>query len=330
MRSPVRFLFLAGILPALAATQLAAQEAVEPVTLAFKYKTGQAQKFASEVKTEATLELGGGGGLGPIPFTMNMKYGYSEKVVGTRQGTGTLSALLEAPSVAVNAVGQDFTFKKKGTKTIVTQNGQPVDPDAISGPASSMMSILKSYKAVLRRSPAGELTPVSGSTAELGSLLNGGYIGPSLRLPDKPVAPGDTWEYTGKIQISIPGPVPSLSGPQDLELKTTYTLKAIETKGVKQFALIEAEGAAEGNTPQGTAAVSQKGTTRFDIARGAVVSGKYSMTLNVAGAAGPAGGNAAPNAPPVAGGTRLDAVVDAVMRETPVAAAAAKARGKRR
>jgi hypothetical protein len=326
MRLSLRLILPACIALCMVATQAPAQDAAQPVTLAFKYKTGQAQKFTSEVKTEATVELGGGGGLGPIPFTMNMKHGYTEKVIGTRQGTGTLSALLEPPTVSVNAVGQEFTFKKKGAKTIVTQNGQPADLANVSGPVQSVESILKTYKAVLRRSPVGELSPVSGSTAELASLLNGGFVGPSLRLPEMPVKPGDTWEFTSKVQLTIPGPVPSLSGPQELDLKTTYTLKAIDKKGGKQFALIESEGSAEGTNPQGTAAVSQKGTTRFDIARGAVVSGKHSMTLNVVGAAPPAGGNAAP----AAGGSRMDAVVDAIMREVPAAAAPAKSRGKRR
>src|SRR5436190_6079253 len=99
MPPSLRLLVPAGLLASFAATQLAAQEA-QPVTLAFKYKTGQAQKFASEVKTEATITTGGGGGLGPIPVTLNMKYDYSEKIVGTRQGTGTLSSLLDLQNIS--------------------------------------------------------------------------------------------------------------------------------------------------------------------------------------------------------------------------------------
>ena len=318
----------AGLALLFATTHLAAQEAAEPVTLAFKYKTGQAQKFASVVKTEATFTVGGGNSLGPIPVTMNMKYGYSEKVIETRQGTATVSALLDAPVVSLNALGQDFTFKKKGAKTVVTQGGQPVDPGAISGPVSSMEGIMQARKAVLRRTALGELTPVSGATGELAQMLGPGFVGPSVRLPENPVSPGDTWETTIKFQSAIPGPVPSLSGPQDLEMKLIHTLKSVETRGGKRFAFIESEGTAEGTGPQGTAAVSHKGMTRFDIARGAVVSGKYSMTVNMVGAAAPApGGN---GAAPAGEGSRLDAVMDAVLREVPVKAAPAKARGKKR
>ncbi len=327
MRSPRTALSLAAVPLCLAATHLAAQEAAQPVTLAFKHKTGQAQKFASEVKTEATITTGGGGGLGPIPVTLNMLYSYSEKVVGTKQGTATLSSLLELPSVSANVVGQEYVVKKKGGKTVVTTNGEPADTSGLSGPAAGLETMMKTRKGVIRRSPIGELSAVSGDGAELAQMLSSGIVGPTLRLPDHPVNPGDSWEFETKFRPAIPGPVPSLSGPQEMDLKLTYTFKALDKKGGKQFALIETAGNAEGTGPQGTAAVSQKGTTRFDIARGAVVSGKMSTTLNMAGSDAPPAAN---NAAAGVGGMRIDAVFDVVLREVPVTAAPAKAKGKRR
>jgi hypothetical protein len=297
------------------------------VTLAFKFKTGQAQRFASEVKTEATITTGGGGGLGPIPVTLNMKYDYSEKIVGTRQGTATLSSLLELPSISANVVGQEYLAKRKGGKTVFTKNGEPVPPGELSGPAGSLEPMMKPRKGVIRRSPIGELSPVSGDGAEIAQMLGSGIVGPMLRLPDHPVSPGDTWEFESKFRPAIPGPVPSLSGAQDVDLKLTYTFKALNKRGGKQFALIETAGNAEGTGPQGTVAVTQKATTRFDIARGAVVSGQVSTTVNTAGAdAPPAAGNGAPGV----GGMRLDAVFDVVLREVPATATPAKSRGKRR
>lgn len=299
-----------------------------PVALAYKYAVGQSQRFSSQVKTEATFSLGNAGGLGPIPVTMDMTYGYSEKIIGTKQGTATLSALLQAPTVKANVIGQEYVVREKGGKTVVTVNGEPAGEGNQPGDVSGMLkTLMQSKKGVLRRDAMGGISPVSGAAAELGALLSSGMIGPMLRLPEQPVSPGDTWEFTQKYRPSVPGPVPSLGGDADLDLKLLYTFKSLEKKGGKEFALIETVGSAQGNSEQGSTNVSITATSRFDIARGAVVSSKVTNNLNMAGVSVP--GNAAAGGGQ-ASSSQIDAVLDIVVREVPPTPAKSAPKKKKR
>ena len=138
------------------------------VTLAYKFVVGQVQRFNSSAKADLTISApGGGGALGPIPVTTTTSFSYEERVMGTRKGAGTIAASLEAPKVDLNVVGMDIQLRRKNGKVVATRNGEPVPSDQISGQLAAVEGLMTPRKAVWRRSPIGELEPVSGAVSEV-------------------------------------------------------------------------------------------------------------------------------------------------------------------
>jgi hypothetical protein len=291
-------------------------EALAGLSLTYKFKPGQVQRFRANATMDFTVTPeGGGAGLGPMPITAKMQMLYAEKVAGERDGTGTLAWTLANMTQSYNVLGNTMVMKFANGKLANTMNGQPAPAMGVD---TAQMQAQLAKPVMFRRTPRGEMTAVDGGTAPVGA---GGLGGPSLSiafLPDRPVQVGDTWETVQKVQASVPNPSAQVQIPE-IEARFTHTLQRLESKDGKAFAIIESSGS--GAAPEGVAgAVSGtqnvSGTTRFDVTRGAVVSGQYTIDL---GMSIPIGAGAAGAAQPPSGGVpqgmRIDGTIQMVVRE---------------
>ena len=284
-------------------------------TLAYKYQTGNIQKFRLETKSDLTLTPEGGGGiaasLGPLPIASKMTTAYTEKVAGTRQGTGTLTIKVDSLLIDTNVMGRASVIKVQNGKTTATVDGQPAPEGALGGAANS----LSTKPVTVKRDPRGLVT------SESGGMPAGGAGASIAQLPDHPVKVGDSWEVVQQVAANLPGPGGGIAPP--LDVRFTHTLKEVVTKNGKQFALIESMGS--GSTPADAAGPSLNqsitGTTRFDIARGAVASGQYNMdiSMKLGTAALPGGGAAGAGGP---SSVKIDGLIAMTLIETPATPAA--------
>jgi hypothetical protein len=293
-----------------------APAAAPEVTLAYKYQTGNLQKFRLDSKSDLTISPEGAAGLGPIPVTAKLQAVYTEKVAGTNQGTGTLLVTLGSMLVDTNALGMSNIVKVQNGKVTTTVNGQP----APAGSGGDMIKGLASNKPItLKRDARGGVTDANGSAA----MVTGGIGMTIAQMPDHPVKVGDSWDVAQKIRASVPG-TPGGQAAPEIEVHFTHTLKDLVTKGGKQFAIIESTGS--GSTPADAPgpAVNQNvtGTTRFDVARGAVASGQYNMDLSMKLATpGLPAGAPSQGAP---SSIKVDGMIVMTLAEVPAAPAAAK------
>lgn len=292
--------------------------APEGEKLVFKYQPGTMQRFRGQIKGDITLSQGGGAGGGlEIPMTLLWQFVSTEKVVGARQGTGTLSVRLDASNLTVDAGVAKIASKLQNGKFVTTVNGQKPPP------GSQYESNLQGLKTLLaprtvHRNPRGVL---QGGEAVGGNAIGGSTMA-LVQLPDKPVQVGDSWESVENVKIGVPGQPGQGIAPTKAneEIRLTHTLKSIEAKNGKRFAIIESSGSSALESGEGAGPSSNQnvlGTARFDIARGAVVSTQYTVNVNSLG--GPSGG-------------RMDANFDLTLNEAPAAPAkpAAKAPAKKR
>jgi hypothetical protein len=134
----------AGLVGAAGMGAVRAQEAPaapQEFTLVYKYQTGNMQKFRLDTKSDLTLTPEGAGGIGPLPIASKMSTSYTEKVAGTRQGTGTLNIKVESMLIDTNALGMASVIKMQNGKVTATMNGQPAPEGAPGlGAAKSMVS----------------------------------------------------------------------------------------------------------------------------------------------------------------------------------------------
>lgn len=295
----------------------------EAVKLGFKYTTGQIQKFRGTAQNDFTLSLGeGGGGLGPIPMNQKVDFVLVEKVLGTRQGTGTLSIHVPTLTLAMNVLGTDIVMKSVNNKVNTLVNGEPQQLSVPGGPGNPAAALKgANIPFSLRRDAYGAQSPVPGSKPPTSPLLRE-MTTSFLQFPEKPVAVGDSWETTMKSRPEVGGPGSVPGAAPEFEVKYVHTLKSVETKNGVRYALIESIGSGTAPGPDGMPGSSQdvSGTTRFDIARGVVVSGQYTATLNLklgglqlpgAAAGGAANGQASP-------AMSLDGQVITTFMEVPV------------
>jgi hypothetical protein len=323
---------LAGCLLAAAAAPLPAQEtpppAAEGVKLVYKFQPGTARRRKGNATVDATVSLeGAGAGMGPIPMTMKMTVGTIEKITGVKDGVATIATQMDTMTLTTNTFGTSVAMKMVGGKTSVTVNGQPTkNPNAVAALKKQFGSGL-----VTRRDARGNETAVSGPE-DLRQTLGGGSAS-SLQFPENPIKVGESWETTQKVKPTVPGGFsgsPAAGGnltTPEFEVKMTHTLRAVEVKNGKQFALIDSIGSGEAPTndsgPVQSLSQSFTGTTRFDMARGVIVSGQYSSDLGMKMAMPAVPGGGAPGAAPGGGnmpsGVRIDGAIKANLSEAPAA-----------
>ena len=308
------------------------------VALTYKYKTGNIQRFRAETNGNLTIspEGGGGGGLGPIPLALTITTYYTEKVTGTNQGTGTLSTQLSTMNMVYNVFGTNAEMRYANGKVTSLVNGQP-SPQAAGAPGMERLAQLRK-PVVVHKDPRGGVSMVTQGAAGtaspgVGELFGGANVS-VMTLPDHPVKVGDSWETTQQIQPNIPVPNGGASAVPMVEIKFTHTLKSLGTRNGKVYALIDStgSGASPEGAPGGSVNENFTGTTRFDVARGAVASGKYNVEVSIKlpaatlGAVPPAGAPGAAAAPP---NMRIDGSIQMVLMEAAPPAAKAGAKGKR-
>lgn len=316
----------ATALPALAQdpqppTPSAAAE--EGLLLRFKHKTGQIKAYKATVKLDAALtpeggETGGAGG--PVPVTMKSVVAFREKVIGTRQGTGTLSMPITSLVVTQEAAFIKAVVRYQNGKLTTSINGKPQ-------PASASQAGLAELRkpATVRRDPQGKVTPVGNPSNAIGQLF-GSASYTLVQFPEMPVKVGDSWETVEKIRPTvIGGRVPFVI--PEIEFRFTHTFKGIQERNGRKTALIETSGSGSTVNTQGAEnelTQSVTGTTRFDIAAGRVVSSQHNVILSLL--LGNPGGPAAAGPASV----RLDGNMDVVVTEAPAPTAAKKKPAKRR
>lgn len=359
LRNPRRRLLLSAAAALLAAPSLCAQDQPpappapgggQGVKLAYKYRAGQVQRFRAGYTSDMSLTMDGpAAGAGPIPITVKMALRYSEKIAGVKDGVATVVTKMDGLSMNTNAMGTSFAVKMANGKTTMSMNGQPVKPGSPLAAALPKMTAARMSMTAQRDALGNEKRMQSGP--EMDQYFGGGTNAATVQLPDHPVKVGDTWETTMKTKPAIPGsPGGGASAVPEMEIKLTNTLKGLETKNGKQFAIIETVGT--GSLPAGAGGALQElnqnmaGTTRFDVGRGAVVSGQYSLDMGMKmqglgglGVPGGPGGGAPP--PPGGGpgaggegaqqspGIRIDGAIKINLFEAP-APAPGKAPAKKR
>lgn len=295
----------------------------EEVTLAYKYRPGQVQKFRAVSKSDVTVtpESGAGAGFVIPPIAVNTQYVYTEKVAGEKEGTGTLSLAMTGMLMTTSVMGMDTVIKLVNGKTTATINGQPA---AGMGPGMGMLQNLFNSKPVTLKRDARGNAAAGLAGANPGQLFGmAAMIGVSL--PEGPVKVGDTWESTRRTAPSLPGPLAGSASAPDVEMKFTHSLQAVEVKNGKQFAIIESTGspappiAAPGESTVDAANQSISTTTRFDVARGVLVSSRSSIEFSMRiGAPTLPGGPAPSGAAPAAGQSlRVDGTIDLTVTELP-------------
>lgn len=291
------------------------------LSLAFKHKAGQIQKFKGTIKVDAAISPGGGASaIGSIPVISKSVLAFTEKVTGTRKGTGTLSLALTSLVSNTDAFGTKVVNRFQNGKVSTSVNGAPAGQSQAA--AAAELAELKK-PAGFRRDPQGLTTPIGSGNNAFGQLF-GSTSFTIVQLPSTPVKVGDSWETVQKIRPTVvTGKVPFLI--PEIEFRYTHTLKRLDTRNGRQQALIESSGsgAPVGQEADTTVNQSITGTTRFDIARGAVVSSQYNILLGMSIPLPPGAVPAGADAP---NGVRIDGTIDVVVAEVPAAVAAKKAK----
>lgn len=328
-----KFRSWAGIAALLAAVGAQAQAPTEgeKVALAHKFQTGAAQRFKLTANTDVALSLGGeaGGGLGPIPISLKMAGTYVEKVLGIKEGAGTIQARSENTTMDLNLFGSAMKFKQVGGRVVGTVNGQPLRPDQMAGGAANLQAALNAGATTIRRAASG---------ATDGSIRAGNGSGANvlgvLLFPANPVSVGESWTVKQKQEVMVPSAVGAAGGAisQELEMEITNTLQEIKVDKGRRYAIIATSATGEiGQGDQQKITQTLEGLSRFDIARGALASGKFTINISMpfqAPQLNGVGGQGGAGAPNISGPGRLDGSVIIGLSELP--AVTKKAPAKRR
>lgn len=290
-------LALCGLVAAPAAVPAQEPAAGGEVVLQFKHQPGKARKFRLGLNSNMTMTpLGQAGGVGSLPMVVKSLGYFTEKVQSVQ---GDSAALVVSPlsmTMDTSAFGMSILLKMENGK--FTMNGQEIPADGPLGPLAAMLS---SKPVEVHRNGRGEVTMPADATG-LTQLLNSSLL---VQLPEGAVKPGDTWETTAKGQGQLPlggalGGAPGGALPA-VELKLKHTLKALEKQAGRTIAVIETAGGAALGEGQGEGSQKFSGTTRFDVAEGAIKSATYKADVKMKLKLPAALGGAVPGAAPDAG-----------------------------
>jgi len=344
----VRWLVAAGVLSALATPALQAQDepaagSEAPLTLAHRYKNGQIQRFRGSTSGAMTLTIdaGAGSSFGPVPLGLNQTFAFSEKVTGTRQGAGTLIVALESLTLTSDVMGQKAVIKLQNGKVTSSLTGQNVG-GAIPGANAKMLEeMIQTKPTTIRRGPTGSTISGEAPVPGMGSMLGGNSIASLIQLPESPVKIGDSWETKQLIVPQVSGPLAAAGGIPAVEMKLTHTLRDVVSKGGKRLAIIDTSGVgtpqtAGGGGPAPVLNQSFVGNTRFDVGRGAITSGQYTVEMDLKmplpQLARPGAAPGGQGAAPTPGGLQIQGAYTIKLAEgaaTPAKKTPAKARRKK-
>lgn len=224
-------------------------QAGELVDFSFKFSPGTVRTFKQNVR----LEMGGGPGASAIFPAIRTVYSadMTETCLELKDGRARLRRV--------------STIRASTT----TVNGQPQQPGAASVGSSTAPGTVKDEE--FSMSLLGEektLKKGSVESAETRSNL-------TLRLPGKPVRPGDTWDAeVVKDLPQFPGRGKGSAADQTARIKVTFRLKELRVIGGRRVAIIEASGAGstKGQPADSTESIQCqiRNTIEFDVERGFV------------------------------------------------------------
>jgi hypothetical protein len=211
---------LAGI--ALASTA-AAQGGGDGVLLRYHFKPGQEFRYRMTVTGDLPITPGGAAATGSIllpaeiPTTMNGTYEWVQRVKSVSPaGAATVSLSVAKMDLTTSVMGMSIVNRLgAGRKMEMLMNGQPFG----AGGDTSVPDPLTEVQI----DATGKMSGANGESARSMSRLFGGQNVTSifsgsmpgmgmLVFPEKPVRPGDTWDTTTEIQVSVTPPGPTGSG----------------------------------------------------------------------------------------------------------------------
>ena len=321
----------------------------EPIALAFKHPAGRVQRFRSTTKFNLTLDSGGSAGAATVipPVALTVDLVSVETVTGVQGTIAALSIRPESLALTAEIFGNKLVMRNAGGKVTTTLNGQPAPP-GLSGPGVAG-ALTDAAPMVLRRDRLGLVAPQAGDSAPPMSLAST-TSSPALllRFPEQPVRVGETWEGSIRSSVAVPGVPGGGATIPDVEVKVSHTLKELQTRNGRRFALIATSATttvAEARTAQGNTlrnfSQALNGVTRFDLDAGKAIGGTYNVVFSAElPAVAPPGGAppgtgpippapAAPGSPggtaPGAGGAapfrfKIDGTADITVSEAPAAA----------
>jgi len=273
-------LALAGLLtaPALRAQDEEPPEAPQgkAYKLSFKHPPGQVQRFRMDVTSQLEVNREGAP---TLPVTQRASYTITEKVTGSRQGTATLSVLVDSMKSSLSVAGQRIDLSSKGGKSNATVNGMVIDTSSADLAGAGLHGLTSKKPVVIRRTTRGGTTVVSAPPGA-GTAMGSNNPSPVLvQFPATPLRVGDTWESTQRFRTARTANARRPAA--EMLLRCSHTLQALNTRNGKQFALIETSGTTE--PAEGAAGDAEQlgftvtGTARFDVTRGVVISGTYTQ-----------------------------------------------------
>ncbi len=285
------------------------------VLLRYHFRPGQEFRYRMTVSGDLPITPGGaaataGSILLPaqIPTTMNGTYEWVQQVKSVSpEGVATVSLSVNKMDLTTSVMGMNIVARLgAGRKMETLMNGQPL-PFA-AGPDAPVPNPL----AEVQIDATGKIAGAGGESARSMSRLFGGQNITSIfsgsmpgmgmvTFPDKPVKPGDTWDTTTEIQVSVsppgPGGVGGVGSPPGALVSQTATvhnkLLRVETGRAVIETRVTATAPPGGKTslsggtpaPGGMSMSIDKmeqsatGTERFNVGQGVIEGGDFDLKI---------------------------------------------------
>lgn len=262
----------------LAAGPMRAAPAAAPkqVRLAYKYRPKQVQKFRKVVTTRTLMESGDKER--PVEAVGTIESIIREEVLQVKEGVGAMRLRLESFTVDQTFPDRRVVVKSVDNQPTVQVDGLPVEdaqlpPGTLGAPAGVCGARDINIPIIALRDPQGRATQAPGYPPVENAVARE-IIGPLLIFPDRALKVGQSWKsrairapHTGHLERT-----PVKGGPVVMEY--SYTLKALENRRGARLAVVDlvANGKSVGVDGLPPSDLSYRGTVRFDVTRGAIVS----------------------------------------------------------
>ncbi len=252
--------------------------AAQGVRLTYKYRPKQVLKLRKVAKLRAVIQYAGeervteGGGT----FEMIIR----EEVLQVKDGVGATRLQLDSFSTDQTYPDGRIQLKAVGNQPSIRVNGALVDAAHFSPGATGLSAGIQDVRRlnspmIVLRNPHGHATLAPGYPPAANPLVSE-LLAPLVAFPDREVKVGQTW---GTRSVpTLPTGEPDPNADPAVVLVTAYTLKAVEKRNGSQVAVISvvARGRAQTDPGLPPSRLSYRGTVRFDVSRGRVVSAQLS------------------------------------------------------
>jgi hypothetical protein len=244
----------------------------QPVRLAYRFMPGSAQRYVDRVSAVVVTEAPASFGPGELTARINATYEYLERMTGVAGGVGTVLVRLDGVDARLRMGGVEVReTARRGQVTMRAPGYVERSRDR------EMVQAVLAEPFHLRRAATGTALDFGSSPtyASLIPLTLGGGLGTYLALPSEPVPVGGRWNSASRDR---PGGLKGNEGLGALvDLELTHTLRGLERRNGVLTALIDTTGRAATpgpGHPLRDLTETIRGTTRFDVDHGRVISGR--------------------------------------------------------